>query len=245
MLDRMTGSGGPDGPDRSSDERARMVERQLRQRGIADERVLAAMSAVPREAFVAPGQERLAYADEALPIAAGQTISQPYIVARMTELLGVGPGDRVLEIGTGSGYQAAVLARDRLPGHDDRADRRSSRRWPGIASLSWATRTCVDVRVGDGSVGAPEGAPWRGILVAAAAPAVPAALREQLDPAGGRLVLPVGPRDRQDLLVIVRNGNEWTRTERRPGGVRAARRRRRLASVTAEAPGSLGILGRP
>src|SRR4051812_43234607 len=110
MLDRMTGSGGPDGPDRFTDERARMVERQLRQRGIADERVLAAMSVVPREPFVAPGQQPLAYADEALPIAAGQTISQPYIVARMTELLGVGPGDRVLEIGTGSGYQAAILA---------------------------------------------------------------------------------------------------------------------------------------
>src|SRR6476619_2879923 len=110
MLARMTGSGGPDGPDRFSDERARMVERQLRQRGSADERVLAAMSGVPREAFVAPGQGPLAYADEALPIAAGQTISQPYIVARMTELLGVGPGDRVLEIGTGSGYQAAVRA---------------------------------------------------------------------------------------------------------------------------------------
>jgi len=99
ILDRMTGPSGPD-EDRSAEARIRMVERQLRGRGIADERVLAAMSAVPREVFLDPEQRSLAYADEALPIASGQTISQPYIVARMTELLGVGPGDRVLEIGT-------------------------------------------------------------------------------------------------------------------------------------------------
>ena len=216
MLDRMTGSGGPDGPDRTSVERARMVERQLRQRGIADERVLAAMAVVPREAFVAAGQASLAYADEALPIAAGQTISQPYIVARMTELLGVGPGDRVLEIGTGSGYQAAVLAAigcrvttiERIPELAAAARGR-------LAALG--DTDLVDVRVGDGSTGLPEEAPWRGILVAAAAPGVPETLREQLEPAGGRLVLPVGPRDRQDLLAIVRNGDEWV--ERNDGPV--------------------------
>ncbi len=212
----MTGSSGQGGPDPWADERARMVERQLRLRGIADARVLAAMGVVPRDAFVDPSQMRHAYADEALPIASGQTISQPYIVARMTELLGVGPWDRVLEIGTGTGYQAAVLAAmgcrvttiERLPELAAAARER-------LARLGFGTM--VEVRVGDGSVGAPDGAPWRGILVAAAAPAIPDALREQLDPAGGRLVLPVGPRNRQDLIVIVRNGNEWV--ERNDGSV--------------------------
>jgi protein-L-isoaspartate(D-aspartate) O-methyltransferase len=208
ILDRMTGSSGQDEVERSAAARARMVERQLRGRGIADERVLAAMAAVPREAFIDPAQRGLAYADEALPIAAGQTISQPYIVARMTELLGVGPGDRVLEVGTGSGYQAAVLAVmgcqvTTIERHATLASDARAR----LAALGYGD--LVDVRVGDGSVGAPDGAPWRGILVAAAAPAIPDVLREQLDPAGGRLVLPVGPRDRQDLIVVIRNGNEW------------------------------------
>jgi protein-L-isoaspartate(D-aspartate) O-methyltransferase len=212
MLDRMTGSSGQD----AAAERARMVERQLRQRGIADERVLAAMTAVPREAFVDPGMERLAYADEALPIASGQTISQPWIVARMTELLGVGPGDRVLEVGTGSGYQAAVLAAmgcgvTTIERHPELAEAARVR----LVTLGYGA--AVEVRVGDGSVGAPDGAPWRGILVAAAAPAIPDALREQLDPSGGRLVLPVGPRERQDLIVVIRNGNEWV--ERNDGAV--------------------------
>ena len=193
-----------------------MVERQLRARGIADERVLAAMLSVPRDAFLDEGQRAVAYADEALPIASGQTISQPYIVARMTELLRVGPGERVLEIGTGSGYQAAVLAAmgcrvTTIERHAALADQARER----LRDLGFAD--AIDVRIGDGSLGAPDEAPWRAILVAAAAPAVPAALRDQLDRDGGRLVVPVGPRDHQELIVVTRSGDDWT--ERSDGPV--------------------------
>src|SRR4051794_25432222 len=208
ILDRMVGPSGQDDADRATDARARMVERQLRGRGIRDERVLVAMASVPREAFLDPEQDRLAYADEALPIAFGQTISQPYIVGRMTELLGVGPGDRVLEIGTGSGYQAAVLAA--MGCHVTTIERHAGLAADARQRLqTLGLGADVEIRVGDGSLGAPDGAPWRGILVAAAAPTIPDALREQLDPAGGRLVLPVGPRNHQSLLAIVRNGNDW------------------------------------
>lgn len=185
-----------------------MVETQLRARGIADERVLAAMANLPRERFVPEGRRAIAYADEALPIPAGQTISQPWIVARMTELLAPRVGDRVLDIGTGSGYQAAILALlgarvvsiERKPELADSARAR-------LTELGFGDR--VEVRLGDGSVGDPSGAPWDGILVAAAAPAIPNPLREQLSPNGGRLVIPVGDRRRQDLLLVVRNGDTW------------------------------------
>jgi protein-L-isoaspartate(D-aspartate) O-methyltransferase len=184
-----------------------MVARQLRRRGIRDERVLEAMATTPREEFVPGVPTSLAYDDRALPIDAGQTISQPYMVARMTELLRIEPGDRVLEIGTGSGYQAAVLARlgakvttiERLPDLAEGA--RAKLRELGIEG--------VDVRLGDGSVGEPEGAPWDGIVVTAAAPAIPDPLREQLA-VGARLVIPVGPRYQQDLVVVERRGpSDW------------------------------------
>jgi protein-L-isoaspartate(D-aspartate) O-methyltransferase len=209
--------GGPRDPVRADPQlaRARMVERQLRARGIVDERVLDAIRAVPREAFV---PERLlgeAYEDEALPIESGQTISQPYIVGRMTELLHVAPGDRVLDVGTGSGYQAAVLAElgCRVVSIERHADLAATAR-RRLDRLGYGDR--VDVRTGDGSVGDPTGAPWRGIVVAAAAPVVPPALREQLDPDGGRLVIPVGTRDWQDLLVVERRGDTWTETSDGP-----------------------------
>jgi len=206
--------GHPADPDRAAaDARAHMVRDQLRSRGVADERVLGAMATVPRDRFVGPAEQRDAYADAALPIDAGQTISQPYMVAVMTELLASRPGDRVLEIGTGSGYQAAILATmgcrvTSIERHAVLADAARER----LDDLGFAGS--VEVRVGDGSIGAPDGAPWDGIIVAAAAPAVPHQLREQLAD-GARLVVPVGPRDRQVLTVVERHGNDWTE---RPAG---------------------------
>jgi protein-L-isoaspartate(D-aspartate) O-methyltransferase len=184
-----------------------MVAQQLERRGIRDRRVLEAMATTPREAFVPGVPALLAYDDRALPIDAGQTISQPYMVARMTELVNVEPGDRILEVGTGSGYQAAVLARlgaqvTSIERHPDLAESARDRlRALGIDG--------VDVRVGDGSQGDPDGAPWDGIVVTAGAPSIPDTLREQLA-VGARLVIPVGPRYQQDLVVIERRGpNDW------------------------------------
>jgi protein-L-isoaspartate(D-aspartate) O-methyltransferase len=196
--------------------RARMVERQLRGRGIVDERVLDAMASVAREQFVAHGLRRRAYDDAALPIAHGQSISQPFVVARMMELLSPLVGQRVLDIGTGSGYGAAVLAAMgcivvSIERHGGLAeDARRSLERAGFANR-------VDVRVGDGTLGDPAGAPWPRIVVGAAAPRIPDALREQLDPRGGRLVLPVGNQYDQRLVLVVRDGSDWV--ERDDGSV--------------------------
>jgi len=209
------GSSGAVERDERAEARAAMVARQLRARGIADERVLLAMNQVPREEFVRRSERDLAYADEALPIEAGQTISQPYMVARMTELLAPRAGDRVLEIGTGSGYQAAILA---LLG----AAVLTIERQPELAALArerlarLGLSGAVEVRIGDGSVGDAAGAPWDGIIVTAAAPSIPSSLREQLSPDGGRLVIPVGDRHRQDLLLVRRRGDEWLETNDGP-----------------------------
>jgi protein-L-isoaspartate(D-aspartate) O-methyltransferase len=199
-----------DGGDPFAADRAAMLERQLRSRGIRDERVLRAMGSVPREAFVPAGLGCLAYADEALPIEHGQTISQPLMVALMTELLEPDPGDRILDIGTGSGYQAAVLAAmgcdvlgiERIP--ELVVDARAR-----LDALGYGE--AVEIRVGDGTLGAPDGAPWRRILVAAAAPRVPDALTDQLAD-GGRLVLPVGARWEQELLLVERDGDRLRTT---------------------------------
>jgi protein-L-isoaspartate(D-aspartate) O-methyltransferase len=193
-----------------------MVQVQLRARGIHDERVLEAMATLPRERFVPDDRRAVAYSDEALPIPAGQTISQPWIVARMSELLAPQPGDRLLDVGTGSGYQAAILAMlgARVTSIERQPELAASAR-ARLAELGFGDQ--VEIRVGDGSLGDPAGAPWDGILVAAAAPSIPISLREQLSPNGGRLVIPVGDMRRQKLLLVVRHGDTWE--ERDDGSV--------------------------
>jgi protein-L-isoaspartate(D-aspartate) O-methyltransferase len=181
--------------------RQRMVERQLRRRGITDPRILAAMERVPRHLFVPDGLVHLAYEDGALPIGEGQTISQPYIVATICMLLRLEGGERALDVGTGSGYQAAVLAElatevvtiERVPALAQRARE----------TLARAGYERVDLRVGDGSLGVPERAPFDAIAVAAAAPAIPEALYGQLAE-GGRLVVPRGGRRGQELVLVER-----------------------------------------
>ena len=178
-----------------------MVDRQLRRRGIADERVLAAMSRVPRELFVPEGVRSHAYADDALPIGAGQTISQPFVVATICSLLALEGPECVLDVGTGSGYQAAVLA-------ELAAQVVTIERIPELAETARAALTrsgyeSVEVRVGDGSLGVPDRAPFDAIAVAAAAPNVPRPLYEQLLE-GGRVVVPRGQRGGQELVLVVR-----------------------------------------
>ena len=183
-------------------EREAMVEQQLRARGVADERVLGAMARVPRELFVPPELRDRAYDDAALPIGEGQTISQPYMVARICEALEVRPGHNVLDVGTGSGYQAAVLAE--LGAEVVTIERLAELGELARGNLAAAGYGRVEVRVGDGTLGVPDCAPFDGIAVAAAAPGLPETLYGQLR-RGGRLVVPVGGPRTQRLEVIVRS----------------------------------------
>jgi len=180
------------------DTRHRMVEDQLRARDIVDQRVLDTMERVPRELFVPVGEQHRAYADAALPIGHGQTISQPYMVARIAEALGLA----VLDVGTGSGYQAAVLAE--LAGEVHTIERIPELAEQARKNLAEAGYERVQVHLGDGSLGLPAEAPFTAIAVAAAAPGLPELLYEQLEPRG-RLAVPVGGRWGQRLEVIVRS----------------------------------------
>lgn len=194
-----------------------MVTRQLASRGVRNRRVLAAMTWTPREWFLPPHLAADAYNDAPLPIGNGQTISQPYVVALMTECLAPRRTDRVLEIGTGSGYQTAILARlaatvftiERLPDLLVEAEERFRRL--GL--------TNVETRLGDGANGWPEAAPFDGILVAAAAPRVPEPLVRQLGP-GARLVIPLGDLAAQELVIVERSADGQALVQRQAGGVR-------------------------
>jgi protein-L-isoaspartate(D-aspartate) O-methyltransferase len=180
-----------------------MVERQLRARGIRDDRVLEAMDRVPREDFVPRELRARAYDDAALPISAGQTISQPYMVARICTELGLHGHERVLDVGTGSGYQAAVLAELAAEVHSiERIPELAEEARDALAAAGYGDR--VHVHVGDGTRGLPDHAPYDAIAVAAAAPEMPESLYEQLAERG-RLVVPVGHRWEQFLQVIVRS----------------------------------------
>lgn len=196
-------------PELPAAQRARMVEEQLRQRGIRDERLLSAMAKVPRERFVAPEFQSEAYADGPLPIGAGQTISQPLMIATMIEVLRIQPTDRVLEVGTGTGYEAAILGElsakvwtiERHAGLADRAQQI-------LRELGYGN---VHVIVGDGSPGRPEHSPFDKILVAAGAPQPPQSLIAQLAE-GGCMAVPVGNRAEQELRILHKLGGQVTQT---------------------------------
>ena len=208
--DKGRGEGNAAPFDAFENERARMVESQLVARRILDERVLHALRTVPRHAFVPEAFRRRAYEDHPIEIGCGQTISQPYMVAVMTQMLALKPTDRVLEIGTGSGYQTAVLATlaqrvtsiERIPQLAERA----------AAILATLEYTNVDIHTGDGTVGWAKDTPYDAIVVTAAAPSVPRSLCKQLAE-GGRLVCPVGARELQLLVRIVREAGHFREDE--------------------------------
>ena len=199
------GRGSEFGDEGAAAQRERMVSRQIAGRGIANPYVIGAMREVPREFFVPSDLARFAYADTPLPIGGGQTISQPYIVAMMLDAAGIAPGEKVLDVGTGSGYAAAVASRiaDKVISIERRRDLAEGAR-RAIDALAYDN---IDIRIGDGTRGAPEEAPFDVILVSAAGPCIPQDLIDQLPP-GGRLIIPVGTaRPCQHLMRVRRTGD--------------------------------------
>jgi protein-L-isoaspartate(D-aspartate) O-methyltransferase len=186
-------------------QRRKMVESQLRARGIRDERVLAAMSRVPRHEFVSAEYRDQIYEDHPIPLGEGQTISQPFIVAIMLQALALDPADLVLEVGTGSGYLTALLAE--LTRHVYSVERHTSLAQTAQSTLARLGCTNVDVLVGDGSKGLPNRAPFDAIVVSAAAPQIPPPLFEQLRE-GGRMIVPVGPAQAQELQLVRKRGGQ-------------------------------------
>lgn len=195
------------------EKRRRMVEEQLRDRGIEDDRVLEAFNTVPRHNFVNEQHRGHAYEDRALPTTSGQTISQPYMVAVMTESLQVKSGHRVLEIGTGSGYQTAILLELGAEVYTIETVRRlSERAEQRLSEVGYDER--VHFKVGDGSKGWPEKSPYDRILVTAAAPELPPSLKEQ-SASSARIVIPEGSREKQTLVIHEReNGGDWSTTRK-------------------------------
>jgi protein-L-isoaspartate(D-aspartate) O-methyltransferase len=187
--------------DRFKKQRQKMVDSQIRARGVTDQRVLMAMEKIPRHLFIDGGLIEQAYNDNPLPIGERQTISQPYIVALMTEALALAEKDKVLEIGTGSGYQTAILAE--LAGQVFSIERIALLASTARKSLDYLNYFNVAIRVGDGTYGWREEAPYEGIIVTAGAPKIPYILLEQLS-VGGRLVIPVGDRISQELFRVTR-----------------------------------------
>jgi protein-L-isoaspartate(D-aspartate) O-methyltransferase len=197
-----------------SEDPVRHLIQELRRQGIRDERVLQAIARVPRERFVPDAQQEQAWANVALPIGAGQTISQPYVVALMSQSLELEGHERVLEIGTGSGYQAAVLAT--LVTKVVSIERHGILAQRAGAILRELGFTNVEIHVGDGTLGWPPDAPYDGILITAGAPRVPDKLVAQLSPDGGRLVIPIGSLEDQRLVAIERRGDQLTEQDLGP-----------------------------
>lgn len=190
--------------------RERMVANQIERRGVRDAQVLKAMREVPRHIFVPPESRSYAYADGPIRIGLGQTISQPYIVALMTELLNIEPTDKVLEVGTGSGYQAAILGE--LAAEVHTIERHGDLAIDAQAKLAGLGYQNVFVHSGDGTGGYPQAAPYDRILVTAASPSIPKALKKQLVD-GGRLVLPIGSRNSQVLTICELKGEDFQITQ--------------------------------